>query len=226
MTDHTFQDLIQPLLTDIQAATPDKQVDQAILPLVVMTVQGVTDEAEDYIKRALDLSVAPEKLLEIIYQLSPVVGKFRVTAMLKQLATTFDQLAVTPAESVRDKQPDFGATVQKNLYGSEIRHLLQALPDQAGDFIADALTQHFFNDFYGRSGLSVRERERYELMALIVLNVDFQIRAHATGSLKAGNTESELVWSAIQLLPYVGFPLVINSIQKIHAAAVDLAADN
>lgn len=59
-------------------------------------------------------------------------------------------------------------------------------------------------------------------MALITLNVDFQIKAHARGSLKAGNSEATLIWSALQLLPYVGFPLVINSVQRIHAAAVDL----
>ncbi|KRL66706.1 carboxymuconolactone decarboxylase [Companilactobacillus versmoldensis] len=60
-------------------------------------------------------------------------------------------------------------------------------------------------------------------MALITLNVDFQINAHARGSLKAGNSESTLIWSAIQLLPYVGFPLVINSVTKIHAAAKKLS---
>lgn len=50
------------------------------------------------------------------------------------------------------------------------------------------------------------------------MNVDFQIKAHALGSLKAGNTESELIWTALTLLPYIGFPLVINSVQKIHQA--------
>lgn len=114
--------------------------------------------------------------------------------------------------------------MQENLYGSEIKSLLQDLPDDAGIFIPQALTEHFFNDFYKRQELDIRDRERYELLALITMNVDFQIKAHAHGSLKAGNSESELIWSTIQLLPYIGFPFVINSVQVIHQAAEQIKA--
>ena len=88
--------------------------------------------------------------------------------------------------------------------------------------MADHLTNHFFGDFYQHRILTVAERELYELMALITLNVDFQIKAHAKGCLKAGNSESLIIWTIINMLPYIGFPLVINSIQKVHAAAQEL----
>lgn len=96
------------------------------------------------------------------------------------------------------------------------------MPDQAGDFVADHLTRHFFGDFYQREALSVPERELYELMALITLNVDFQVKVHARGFLKAGNSEAQIIWTIINMLPYIGFPLVINSIQQVHTAAQEL----
>ncbi|WP_057906367.1 carboxymuconolactone decarboxylase family protein [Ligilactobacillus araffinosus] len=61
--------------------------------------------------------------------------------------------------------------------------------------------------------------QRFAIFSLIMLNVDFQIKAHAKGCLKAGNSESLIIWTIINMLPYIGFPLVINSIQKVHAAA-------
>ena len=223
MNDSEFQELIQPLIDDVENKGKDYLDEQRVLiPIIPMTVQGMEDDVNEQVKTILDAGIAPGKLLEVVYQLSLVVGKLKVERILKKIFETFLELQIEVEPTKLNNDKTFGRETQAKLYGTEIRNLLSALPDKAGDFIADSLSTHFFDDFYVRETLTVKEREKYELLALITLNVDFQIAAHSAGSLKAGNTESELIWSAIQLLPYIGFPLVINSVQKIHAAEIEL----
>jgi len=216
-----FDQLIQPLMKSIEdQGQAHLGADRVLVPLVAMVVQGTTDAIDVQVQQALKLDIDAEKILEVVYQLAPVVGSLKVRVAVTAIQATLASQGVTIGKPAIRSESDFGAQVQADLYGTEIKHLLQDLPDHAGDFIAESLTEHFFNDHYARLVLTVQERERFELMALITLNVDFQINAHARGSIKAGNTENELIWSALQLLPYIGFPLVINSVQKIHAAAV------
>lgn len=219
-----LNELVKPLV-ESTALKGDRYLekDRILIPLIVMVVQGTSSAVGSQVRKALSVGIAPETILEVVYQLNPVVGLLKVQDALTEISAVFSTEEVQ-VKKVTSDDDAIGAEVQAKLYGTEIKTLLSSLPDNAGDFLADALTNHFFRDYYGRPGLSAKDRERFELMALITLNVDFQINAHALGSLKAGNTESELVWSTIQMLPYIGFPMVINSVQKIHAAAQKLAA--
>lgn len=205
-TDQQFNTIFNDYLKDFDQ-TPISKEQRAILPIIAFTVQGIPEQIESYVQAAVDQGINEEKILEVIYQLEPVVGIGKVQAALKVAHQ------VIPANRQMQRQNDsqFGKDVQARIYGTEIRNLLTDLPDGAGDF-------------YQHKILTVAERELYELMALIILNVDFQIKAHAKGCLKAGNDESLIVWTIINMLPYIGFPLVINSIQKVHAAAQELNA--
>ncbi|ETY74090.1 carboxymuconolactone decarboxylase family protein [Lactiplantibacillus fabifermentans] len=212
--------LVGPFLTTTNAPkTVLPAGDRELIGLIALTVQGSLTHFQANVNQALQAGVTPARLLETIYQLTPVIGYPKVagalTAIHAELAA--DKLAPDFKPLLSDEQ--HGVKVQANLYGTEIKNLLAALPAGAGTALPQWLTQHFFNDYYRRSTLTTAQRERYELMALITLNVDFQIKAHARGSLKAGNSAATLVWAAIQLLPYIGFPLIINSVRQIQAAA-------
>ena len=121
----------------------------------------------EQVANILDANIAPEVLLEVLYQLVPVTGTLKVKQALERVNSVFEErkITLTPAESEEDE--NYGAQVQAQLYGTEIKNLLKDLPDNAGSFIPHALTEHFFNDFYNRKALDVRDRERYELLALI-----------------------------------------------------------
>lgn len=218
-----FKKLVSPYVKDVDDhCSAHLQKDRALIPLIAGITQGAISKVAEQVEQALKQQVQPEVILEVVFQLVPVIGLLKVEQALTQIQTVFTKRQISWPQTANNPERDFGAQVQSQLYGTEIKNLLKDLPDEAGTFIPHALTEHFFNDFYKREALTVRDRERYELLALITLNVDFQIKAHARGSLKAGNTESELIWSVIQLLPYVGFPFVINSVQAIHQAAVQL----
>lgn len=213
-SDQQFNTILNNYLKDFDQ-TPITKEQRAMLPIIAFTVQGIPEQIESHVQAAAAQGVNPQKILEVIYQLEPVVGIGKVQAAL----AVAHQVIPANHQMQRQDDPQFGKDVQARIYGTEIRNLLADLPDGAGDFVADHLTDHFFSDFYQHEVLTVAERELYELMALITLNVDFQIKAHTKGCLKAGNSESLIVWTIINMLPYIGFPLVINSIQKVHAAA-------
>jgi 4-carboxymuconolactone decarboxylase len=220
-----FKKLIAPFYTDVNNhCSKHLNNDRKLIPIIASITQGVTVSLAEQVEQALAANISPEIILEMIYQLTPVMGQLKVKQALKIIKKVFAQHQIKLTEPQANSDSNFGAKTQAQIYGTEINNLLQDLPDEAGSFIPQALTNHFFNDFYNRGILSVRDRERYELMALVTLNVEFQIMAHARGSLKAGNSENELIWSVIQLLPYIGFPFVINSVQIIHQAAKELAA--
>ena len=216
-SDQQFDTILNNYLKDFDQ-TPITKEQRAMLPIIAFTVQGIPEQIKPHVQVAIDRGINSKKILEVIYQLEPVVGIGKVQAALKD---AHQNIPAKP-QMQRQDDPQFGKDVQARIYGAEIRNLLADLPDGAGNFVADHLTDHFFGDFYQHKTLTVAERELYELMALITLNVDFQIKAHAKGCLKAGNDESLIIWTIINMLPYIGFPLVINSIQKVHAAAQEL----
>ena len=216
-SDQHFNVILNNYLKDFDQ-TPISKEQRVMLPIIAFIVQGIPEQINFHVQAAVDQGVNSEKILEVIYQLEPVVGVGKVQAAL----AVAHQVIPANHQMQRQDDPQFGKDVQARIYGTEIRNLLADLPDGAGDFVADHLTDHFFGDFYQHETLTVAERELYELMALITLNVDFQIKAHAKGCLKAGNNESLIIWTIINMLPYIGFPLVINSIQKVHAAAQEL----
>lgn len=217
--DPDLAQIVNRLMTAIDTAPAAIAPGEAsLIAIITLTVQHTPAMLPQHVIAAQRQGISAKTILEVLYQLVPVVGIPKVQAALTAVHSVLSPLPATAS------QPDAtGATIQQQLYGTEIKNLLKDLPADTGNQLPAWLTQHFFEDYYGRPGLTVAQRERYELMALITLNVDFQIKAHARGSLQAGNDEVTLIWSVLQMLPYIGFPLVINSVQHIHAAAVALA---
>ena len=193
-SDQEFNTIFNDYLKDFDQTLISKE-QRAMLPIIAFTVQGIPKQIESYVQAAVDQGVNEEKILEIIYQLEPVVGIGKVQAALK----VAHQIIPANHQMQRQNDPQFGKDVQARIYGTEIRNLLTDLPDGAGDFVADHLTNHFFGDFYQHKVLTVTERELYELMALITLNVDFQTRPHVKGGFKAEKSDSLITGTIINM---------------------------
>ena len=142
-TDQQFNTIFNDYLKDFDQ-TPISKEQRAILPIIAFTVQGIPEQVESYVQAAVDQRINEEKILEVIYQLEPVVGIGKVQASLK----VAHQIISANHQMQRQNDPQFGKDVQARIYGTEIRKLLADLPDGAGDFVADHLTNHFFGDFY------------------------------------------------------------------------------
>lgn len=214
--DRDYKSLLEGFQNEIGDNNPLSKEEQELTIISALTVLQAEDELKTHFKLALESGVTSEIIREVLYQLSPAVGLVKVNLALK----VFNEVSTDDSQhfTLSEDTYETGLEFQKPLYGNEIKNLMADLPANAGELLPNWLTKHFFGDFYSRGNLSIKDRERYLLTALITMNVDFQIKDHATGSLKAGNSEAELIWGALSLLPYIGFPLVINSIQKIHQA--------
>ena len=55
---------------------------------------------------------------------------------------------------------------------------------------------------------------------LATLGADRQLRSHAIGNLKVGNSKETLLSSMLQCYPYIGFPRAANAIYAIKEAKI------
>ena len=110
-----------------------------------------------------------------------------------------------------------GRAIQHPLYGDAIRDNLAALPEDLRGAVPRLLTEFCFGDFYTRSGLDIARRELLVLCLLAALGgADVQLRGHAAGNLKAGNSVRLQTAAMIHCLPYIGFPRALNAIRAIN----------
>ena len=90
--------------------------------------------------------------------------------------------------------------------------VVDSLKDLAPD-VGRYIIEFAFGEIYAREGLSLRDRELATIVSLCTQGAcEPQLRVHIRGALNAGMTEEQIVETFIQLIPYVGFPRVLNAI--------------
>jgi AhpD family alkylhydroperoxidase len=74
-------------------------------------------------------------------------------------------------------------------------------------------------DLDTRSGLDVRTRELISLTMLAALGgCEPQIKLHVAANLRVGNDRARLVDVLTQLLPYIGYPRMLNALRALNEA--------
>lgn len=150
--DPDLKDIENKFVESIQQNTVDlDHGDEQLIPLIAMIVQGTYFTMPDQVSATLKSGVAPEKILEVAYQLEPVIGISKVVSALKEIHQVYlqEQVQVTPAKQTDES----GIDVQSKLYGTEIKNMLADLPTGSGKMIPAWLTEHFFENYYARTGL-------------------------------------------------------------------------
>ena len=127
-SDQEFNTIFNDYLKDFDQTLISKE-QRAILPIIAFTVQGIPEQVESYVQAAVDQRINEEKILEVIYQLEPVVGIGKVQASLKLLTRSFRQITKCNAKMIRNSAKMF----RHEFTEREIRKLLADLPDGAGD---------------------------------------------------------------------------------------------
>lgn len=81
------------------------------------------------------------------------------------------------------------------------------------------MSGHCFGDFYTREGLDLRFRELLTLVFVASLGgADAQVKAHIQGNLNIGNDRARLIATLTALVPYIGYPRVLNALGAIPKA--------
>jgi 4-carboxymuconolactone decarboxylase len=192
-----------------------------LIVVVVLVANQTAPQLRIHAEAALNVGVTPVELREAVYLCAPFLGfpkTLNGLAVINEELTSRGITLPLSAQSTvtEDDRSERGRTIQMQLYGDEISETLAGLPDGLGGVVARLLTEMCFGDFYTRSGLDVAMRELLVLCVLTALGgADRQVRAHAAGNLKAGNSVEVQIAAIIQCIPYVGFPRALNAIRAI-----------
>jgi 4-carboxymuconolactone decarboxylase len=91
----------------------------------------------------------------------------------------------------------------------------QKLADDLKDIAPDVgryIVEFGYGEIYSRPGLTNQQRVLITISSLVTQGTEREIELHINTGLTAGLTSTEIVESLIHLIPYTGFPRVLNAL--------------
>lgn len=79
----------------------------------------------------------------------------------------------------------------------------------------DYIVSFAFGDIYSRDSLSQQEQTMVTISSLAALGTERQLKLHINVGFNVGLTREKIVGTLIHLLPYVGFPRVLNALTLV-----------
>ena len=193
-----------------------------LITVVVLVTNQTLPQLRAHTAVALNVGVSPIEIRESVYQCAPFLGFPKTLNGVAVINEVFAERGIAlplaaQATVTEDQRLARGQAIQHPLYGDAIRDNLASLPEDLREVVPRLLTELCFGDFYTRSGLDVARRELLVLCVLAALGgADVQLRGHAAGNLKAGNSIEVQTAAMVHCLPYIGFPRALNAIRAIN----------
>ncbi|UXH43005.1 carboxymuconolactone decarboxylase family protein [Rossellomorea vietnamensis] len=102
-------------------------------------------------------------------------------------------------------------TLTDNIEISTHLKISEALEDIAPD-VGKYIIEFAYGEIYTRKGLTNKQRALVTISSLVTQGTEPQLELHINTGLTAGLTEEEIVESITHLIPYTGFPRVLNAL--------------
>ncbi len=183
-----------------------------LLPALIST--NSKEIFKDKLSEAVNI-VDKESLKEVVYQTVPYLGYGKVYPFLvitDSVLGKTEEASTTTADNRYSK----GLETQYNLFGKENIDRSRTSESEDFKFIWDYLASYCFGDFYTRKYLSYKERELITFAILASFqDVAPQLASHINANLALGNNKELLVEVVKILVPYLGFPRSLNTINLI-----------
>jgi 4-carboxymuconolactone decarboxylase len=198
-----------------------------LISLVVLTTINNQTELSTQLHAALTVGVQPKEIKEALYQCAPFIGfptVFKALQTVNEVLLDHDVSLPLEKESVisDDERFEKGKAIQFPIYGDRIKNNLASLPEEHRENLPKYLTELCFGDFYTRDGLDLKTRELLVLCVLCALgDTERQIKSHAIGNLKVGNSRDTIISAITQCLPWIGFPKTLNAINIIKDITIE-----
>jgi len=90
--------------------------------------------------------------------------------------------------------------------------IAESLKDIAPAF-GEWITDFAYGEVYSRNGLVNRDRAIVTIATLVTQGTEPQLALHINTGLTAGLTGNEIVEAIMHLVPYTGFPRVLNALE-------------
>jgi 4-carboxymuconolactone decarboxylase len=170
---------------------------------------------------ALNVGVTPVKAKEILYQAVPYLGIARVFDFIQATNEVLTERGIKlplPGQSTTtpESRAEKGLAVQKRIIGSDVVEKLCASAPADEQHIQRYLSANCFGDHYTRTGIDVPTRELLTFSMLVALGgCEPQVRGHVAANLHVGNDRARLIDVLTQLLPFIGYPRMLNGLRVV-----------
>ena len=206
---------------EVPAATPlVEKREVELIRLVSLVTQQSGALLQEEVATALAQGLAPEEILEAIYQCAPYTGFPRTVDAVEIARSVFNAKNVKVEENratvTAQSRLEAGADAQGTLFGQTFRDM--AKNGKSGmPTINYFLASNCFGDYYTRKGLDLNTRELLTMAILVNLGTEPQLKAHIGANLKIRT--AEYVEQAIyNCLPYCGYPRTLNALRLLKEA--------
>ncbi|RFM29174.1 cupin domain-containing carboxymuconolactone decarboxylase family protein [Deminuibacter soli] len=218
ITDPELAELFDNFAFDevISHDTMDPQTRIMLILAATIASQSVTAYTM-MLNAALNTGVSPVAIKEIVYQAVPYTGMAKVTDFIHATNEVFTQRGIPQATerqstTTRETRQEAGLVKQMEIFSSSIDTAYKNSPKDLLH-IQQYLTANCFGDYLTRNGLDVKTREMITLSFLVTLGgTEPQIKGHIQGNANVGNDRQTLINLLTQLLPYIGYPRILNAI--------------
>ena len=209
---------------EVPAATPlVEKREVELIRLVSRVTQQSGALLQEEVATALAQGLAPEEILEAIYQCAPYTGFPRTVDAVEIARNVFKAKIVKVDENratvTAQSRLEAGADAQGTLFGQTFRDM--AKNGKSGmPTINYFLASNCFGDYYTRKGLDLNTRELLTMAILVNLGTEPQLKAHIGANLKIRT--AEYVEQAIyNCLPYCGYPRTLNALRLLKEAVAE-----
>ncbi len=189
-----------------------------LVTITVLTVNQTLPQLKAHTVACLNTGLTPQEIREAVYQCAPFIGFPKTLNAIAAMDEVFKErgiaLPLGSGETITEADRyERGLALQAPIYGTEISERYGWLPAGFAEAVPRYLTELCFSDFMTRKFLDGKTRELLTVVMLAVMGgAEVQVRSHAEGALKAGNTKEEVVCALVHAMPYMGIPRLFNAL--------------
>lgn len=221
ITDPEFAERFEHFAFNEVINEENQQLDERTRYMAILAMLigcGGAEAYKEMLPKALENSITPVMVKEIIYQATDYLGYGRMLPFLNCTNKIFEEKDISlplegQATTTLENRLEMGIEAQAEIFGEHMKVAWKA------GHINRWLAENCFGDYYTRKGLTLSERELITFCFLMAQGgCEPQLIAHAKGNMNIGNNKDFLLRVVSQCLPYIGYPRSLNAISCINKA--------
>ena len=171
---------------------------------------------------ALHIGVSPTEVKEIVYQAVPYCGIGKVYDFIhitnEVLTERGVELPLAPQSTTTpETRLERGLAMQREIITAERVERLYSTANPDELHIQHLLSANCFGDHLTRGAVDVPTRELLTFSMLVAQGgCDPQVAGHVAANVNVGNDRAVLIDVLTQLLPFIGYPRMLNGLRMVN----------
>lgn len=187
-----------------------------LVTIGALAAQGDTaPQLRFHLDAALQVGLSPVEVVEALIHVVPFTGFPRALNAVQAAREVFADRGIAFEPPVQTDERDRYARGVENLVEVDGQHgldVIESLRDIAPD-LGRYVVEFAFGDVYHRPWLTTPQRQLVTIGALTASgDTAPQLRVHLGAALRVGLSRGQVVEALIHVVPYAGFPRVLNAV--------------